>query len=299
MKDRGFVLVNVLILIAALSVVAVGLLQITARATQRMDVAQGAAQAPLIIDAGVAFAASLLAADGVANSIDHKGEAWALRGFLAETALGPVRVTVTDLESRININRPLASDGVEWEAPMRDLLIAEGGSADLAAALTVRYARMRADEPTPDNRDPDTMHQRGDLTHLAALNGLADQGAADAVLSGVVFAALPRDRGVNINTADDRVLAALPRMTPEVLAGLNAARQADPIADDTALAALLQQIAPVPSVMEEILETQSHWFVVETETQINGLTYRGKTILVRQPATGDIRVHFHKIKVTG
>lgn len=295
MKDRGFVLVNVLILIAALSVVAVGLLQITTRATHRLDVAQGAAQAPLVIDAGVAFASRLLKEDALSSATDNRSEAWALSGYVAETALGPVRVTVTDLESRMNINRPLAADGALWEEALRGLLAGSPGGVEIAPALTARFARLRSDAPIPPNRTPESQHQSGDLTHLAAIEGIA----AGVALPDGVLSALPRDRGININTADDAVLAALPGMTPEALAAINTARQAAPIADDAAVTALLQQIAPGTAGLADIFETESHWFVVETETQLNDLTYRGWTVLVRTPDTGEVRTHLHRIMVSG
>jgi len=300
--DRGFVLVNVLILVAALSAVAVGLLQISARATVRLDAGQGAAQAPLVIDAGVAFAVQLLQQDARANRSDHPGGVWAISDHVAETALGPVRISVFDLEARLNVNRPLGADGAGLQAALTDLIVRAGGGADLAAALETRHARIRADAAAVPDRNGDIMYQSGDLTHLAALpgaGGAQGQRALLALRDARLFAALPRARGVNVNTAKDPVLAALPGVTPEVLAALNAARRSAPIADRAALSDVLLAISPEALGLAAFLETQSHWFEVETETRIDGLTYRGRTVLSRRPASEEVRVHLHAIAVSG
>ncbi|SIS95459.1 Type II secretory pathway, component PulK [Roseivivax lentus] len=298
MTDRGFVLVNVLLLVAALSVVAVGLLQLTTRATQRLGVAQTAAQAPLILDAGVAFARQLLEEDGASNEVDHRDESWALTNFVADTENGPVRINVTDLESRMNLNRPLAFDGAAIQTAVTDLIAGTADAPDLAAALIARTLRMRSDQPQAPNRDADITHQVGDFTNLAAVTAI--DGGEDAVtLPEDVFATLPRDRGINVNTASDRVFSALPGVTPEVLTALNAARRAAPLEDAAAISALLQQMAPEANELASLLETRSHWFEVETATELDGLTYIGRTILARKPSTGDVRVHLHVIEVEG
>lgn len=294
MRDRGFVLVNVLILVAALSVVAVGLLQVTARATTRLDAANLAAQAPLVLDAGVAFAARLLAADGLSTSSDDLGESWALTDRVVQTAAGAVRVTVTDLERNLNLNRPLAADGAAFQEVVAGLVEGLGASEDLALALDARYARWRTTEATPPGEDADLMFQDGDLTHLAALT--PGPGGAEALRASGLFAALPRDRGVNVNTADEAVLQALPGMTPEQVAALIAAR---PIRDAAALPGLLQQTAPAAAGLLAQLDTRSHWFEVETQTERDGLTYRGSTILSRDPGSGEVRVHLHQIEIAG
>lgn len=296
MNDRGFVLVNVLILVAALSAVAVGLLQVTTRASERLDVAQGAAQAPLILDAGVAFAAQILRQDGLTNQVDHRDEGWALSGFVTETAYGPVRITVIDLERRVNLNRPLALDGEVMQPVIEDLLQTVDDGAEVASALLARYDQLRSGPQTPSNQDADIVFQKGDMTQLAGLSGVSEtmNGSGLAAL----FSTLPRDRGVNVNTADRQVLSSLPGMTPELLAALSAAV---PIADEAVLSDVVEQTAP--SALElglaDMLETRSHWFEVETATVLNGLSYRGKTVLSRQPGSGDIRVHLHQIEVDG
>lgn len=291
MNDRGFILVNVLILVAALSVVAVGLLQLTTKATERLEVGHSTAQAPLMIDAGVAFARQLLEADAETSKVDHPNESWVLSNYVADTAIGPVRISVTDLESRMNINLPMAFDGRAMEPTLEATILEATNEPGIAAALVERYSRFRSDQPEAPNRNTEIVHQVGDVAHLVEL--------FDPTAARDLFAAIPRDRGININTASDRVLSALPGMTPEVLAALNSARQTAPLLDEAEISNLLQQIAPDAEGLVPFFETQSFWFEVKTETALNGFSYRGRTVLVRDPQTGGMHVHHHMIEVDG
>ena len=83
------------------------------------------------------------------------------------------------------------------------------------------------------------------------------------------------------------------------LLSINAARQSAPVADAQALTTLLQQAAPDAPELIDLLGTQSHWFEIETETEMNGMTYRGRSIVSREQEIGTIRTHLKVVEVEG
>ena len=303
MRDRGFVLVNVLVIIAALSVLAMGLLAIANRAVTRAGAAQDAAQGRLMLDAGVAFAARLLAEDlrgEGKDGPDHRGEAWALTGYAAQTPLGPVTVSVRDLDARFNLNRLMDPEGDlparAWEA----LAVARGATPELAGAVVTRYAPLRPARGNAGDEEGDRMFQTGDLTHpaeMAALAGLADVPDLLAEL-----AALPRARRINVNTATADLLAVLPGFDETRAAAILSARQAEPFEDIDAVAAVLTAQfgdAAAQELPRALLGTTSEWFEVDTAITLGDLTFTGHTILSRDGETGAVRRHAHAVEVGG
>ena len=293
MSERGFVLVNVLVLVAALSVVALGLTRVGARAVERLEAAGAAGRGTLMLDAGAVFAADLVARDG--GGTDHRGEPWALEGYRAETATGPVTLTVTDLESRLNLNL-LARPGAAVDL-LGALALAVGAPPDAAEAIVDRYDALAAAAALADPAT-DAAFRAGDLTHPAAYaTELPALAAPEAQALRAVVWVLPRARGLNVNTADAAILGALPGMDAHRAAAVLAVRRTRPFAD---VGAFWRSAGLDPtSGMGAVLGVTSDWFLVATRADVGGLTFRGETILHRDARTGTVRRFAHAVTVEG
>ena len=297
----GFVLVNVLVIVLALSVLAMQLLGDAGRSQGQIALMRSADQMALDARAGERFAMALLAADRGSPALDHRGEAWALTGYRAELDGGAVTVTVTDLEARVNLNL-LATDDAEAVAEVLARLLRETGAPDGALdALWARFAALRSGGVSLP-RDQLDAFRPGDLSvveELAALPPLASAEAADARKH---LAALPRARGINVNTASGEVLAALTGLDAAGAAALLARRETVPFASVADFAAVVAGLTgdPRPEALpRDLLDVASDWFLVETETERDGLTLRGATVLYRDQSTGEMRIHARQTEVTG
>lgn len=106
-RDRGFVLVNALLLVVVLSLAAVALLSRAEGGRQRLSGAQEAAIISLGLDGFEALVITLLDADrrgpGGAG-VDHPGEDWARTGMRFALPQGEVAGRITDMQSLFNLN---------------------------------------------------------------------------------------------------------------------------------------------------------------------------------------------------
>ena len=218
--DRGAVLVNALVMAAAVAAVAVALLARSERLTTEAGVAQRSAQLALYLDAFDAHARAILARDGATpGAADHGGEAWARD--LPPVALDRGRVTgqISDLQGRFNLN---------WLANPTD-----GGAAEAFVRLTTRIglppaqttaimdwlspegpANLRAWATGPAPRAP----RGGALFAVDQLRDMPGLTAAQYDRLAPLVAVLPADSRLNINTAAPEVLAALlPGIRPALI----------------------------------------------------------------------------------
>ncbi len=296
-REAGFALVNVLVILLALSAVAVQLLQDATRGTENVRMSRTADQLELFSQAGVAFATRLLERDMKAGDSDHRGEAWALDRFRAETADTAVTVTVRDLEARFNLNLLISQAPSAPEAALRALIDATGAAPELAGLLVARHAAFQPGPAAVDRGLADRTYLDGDLTHLGSFAPLVDDRAralADHV------AVLPRGRGVNANTADATVLGAVLGIEAPAAAAMVALRDRSPFETVTDLEAALTAVAgPEAVVPAGLLGVSSNWFEIETEVTLDGLTHRAQTMVYRDQTSDEVVVFRRQADVTG
>jgi general secretion pathway protein K len=289
--QTGFVLVNTLILIAALSLVALKVLQDSERSRRTLAAAQTSAQLEMLGDAGVALAAALLHRDFNANGFDHPDEPWHLDRHRVESDQGSVRVTVRDLQGRLNVNLVTldASGGVA--RALGGFLDAADVPRDSAEAILERFADPPAAGAGLDGRAGSDTFEKGDVVHLAEFASVPQVDRATLGRLRPLLVALPRGRGVNVNTASREVLASILADRPEQVAAALAARDARPFED----IADFREFVGGPdddgtTLPLQALSVQSFWFEVTTEAKIGSDTRRVRTILVRDTVTGETRV---------
>ncbi|WP_425052955.1 type II secretion system minor pseudopilin GspK [Psychromarinibacter sp. S121] len=209
-NDRGMVLLNALIVVLVLASVSAALLTRSGAAMMRAASVQDAEQLDHHLDAAESLVRLLLADTGRNGQIVHTRQDWAAGDHLYRIGDGQVRIRITDLQGRMNVN---------WLAGAEDALV-EGAFAELFRRIDLPLALLDEirDYLAPGGprslpvylRRSFPVQPRGGaastIEDLRLVNGF--DATAFATLSDNA-AALPWDTRVNVNTAPAAVLEAL------------------------------------------------------------------------------------------
>jgi len=229
-RDRGFVLVNALIIVAAMAAAAVFLAARAEDARTRRASMQETYQLRLYLDAFEAFSIRLLDQDLAEGDTDHSGEAWARADLDVPLDRGRVLGGLRDLQAGFNIN---------WLADPSNTRAAEG-FARLAATLGVpaSAAEAIAAHVAPDGPGARTGYAAQNPA-LAPVGGAAVMAVQLTEIPGLsernlrrlapFISVIPAGAGLNVNAAPKPVLAAfLPELSAAQLDRVLAARARAP-----------------------------------------------------------------------
>ena len=253
---RGMILINVLFVVAVAATVV--MLMVTSQdvAVDRTLRLRQASQAGAYARAGELSAVTALRRDAIqAPGADHFRETWAqVQDDDVQIAGGRFSLKVEDAQSRFNLNSELARSPVGHDRLAR-ILGALGLSPDLAVPITT-YVRVA-----------------GPLSSLSDLQIIGMSPADIATLSQMVTA-LPGDTGININTADERLLAVL-FDSPVTARLLMTTRNQRGYVTPNDLAALSASLPPG-------VGSRSDFYVVTTEVTVGETRQRMVSRLVRK-----------------
>lgn len=304
--ERGFVLVNALVIVAAMAAMALLLLSRAETGRSRQAAAQEAVQLRLALDGFEALARQRLGGDR--DAVDHPGEAWAQplhnQPLGAETETGTetevLRLSgqIHDLQGRFNVN--WLSDPQNLRARRGFLLLAQGRGLSLAEAEALA-GRITGEDTgvAPGVSAPPS----GPLGVVQQLRQVAGVDRADLLRLEPFLAALPGDTGLNLNTTTEAVLTALfPEAQRPRITQILQQRQLTPFAD---IDQFLQQFGPAlePALDDlgpderpetllppQLFTTRSDWFEAQIMAQMPpdvgdrpGTMARRVTILQRPP----------------
>jgi general secretion pathway protein K len=295
-QDRGFVLVNALVLVAAMAAVAVFLLSRSETARVRLEQGQSRAQIGYYLDAFDALAITLL--DSVSGPVDHGGEAWAKADFNVPVDRGQIAGQVTDMQGLFNLNWLTDPSNTRAQPAFDQLLLRAGISPQTGAAVTAflrsggpqsRQAYTRLDPPL----DP----VGGAILMFEQLRDIPQLRASDLEKLRRVATALPGESALNINTTSDQILAGFfPELTPTLIARLLSVRDREPFASTA------EFIAAVENALGEGLgddfdasrfSVGSEWFRVDSTAQLNNHTAKRTAVLFRAPFPIGTSVRWH------
>ncbi|WP_299693816.1 type II secretion system minor pseudopilin GspK [uncultured Tateyamaria sp.] len=226
--QAGFVLVNALVLVAAMAAAAVFVLAQAETGRAQLAASQDADQLAAYLDAFESHAMVALTRDSI--NVDHPSDLWA--GAATPFALdrGTVTGHVTDAAGRFNINwlaNPADTAAHAAFARLaRDIGLRQGITKDLLDALSFAPA-------APDGYrrlDPPLRPPGGALTLQRQLDDIPALTPEDRARLIPYIAILPGDSQLNINTAPVAVVASFfPDAATSDIAGALAARQVAPI----------------------------------------------------------------------
>ncbi len=294
---RGFILVNALLLVAALAAVAVFLLARAEGARARRAEASQAAQLVLYLDSFEALGLTLLHADQNRGPIDHLGEAWAQADYNVEVDRGRVAGSFTDLQGLFNVNWLSNPDDIAAREAFDRLILRLGLPPQSADAIT-RFvspdgpgnaqAFARAQPPIKPVGGPVIF-----VDQLRAVPGLRDRDFATLL---PYLAALPGDKALNVNTVPAVVIQSLlPAANPAALDQLLQVRLRDPfISVDDFMLRLGAALGPaaIADIDDTRFGVASDWFRADIAAQLGDRVARRRTVFERLPLPHGTRVAY-------
>lgn len=294
-QSRGFVLLNALVLVSALAAVGVVLLARASDGQARRIAAQDRAQALLYLDGFEALARTLLDRD--VRAVDHTGETWARPHHDLPLDRGLVQGQLVDLQGRFNIN--WVANPEDEAARAAFLRLAGGlGWPEAKAQALIAFLTPGGASPGPrqGQRIPAVAPPGGPVVlveQLLLMPGLRPQ---EFLQLAPHITALPGDSTLNLNTASDRVIAALlPGVSRGAVDQLIQSRRQQPF---TSLEEALNQVGRVAGfevvadIDPQLLGVSSDWFEAEMAATIDGAEWRRRTVFQRQALPLGTRVAY-------
>jgi len=290
--QRGFVLVNALVLVGALAAAAMVLLVRAEMSVQRHSVWQSAAQIEAYLDAVDTLAMSLLEADAPGGA-DHMQEVWAEPIRTVELDRGDVTGRIQDLQGRFNVNWLSVPEDLASQEAFDRLLVARG--LTLASGAAIR-AFLTPGQPANlaayAGASPATLPRGGPIRNARQLLTIPQLSPELFARLAPVIAALPSDTRLNVNTAPSEVLDAwLPGVDGALARQLVDRRRREPYTSVEDF--VLDLPADVAAALDEArLVTSSDWFVVQATARLDGRSMSRQTVLVRQPLPVGVSVDY-------
>ena len=290
--SRGFVLVNALIIVAALSVVSVWLLSRAETGRARAAAVQEAVQLELYLDAYENLALKLL--DDDLPTVDDLSEAWAREDHELALDRGRIAGRIEDLNSRFNVNW-LANPEAERARAAFDRLALTLGLQPKTTEIIVAAITGTEEPDRDDRRRYVEIPPRGPVV---LVEQLAIPPSELAILRPYL-AALPADSRLNVNTASEAVLSSLllPDGNPSALTAVLARREQDPYEsvsefNEAVMARLGDDFEEQLAGLR--LSVNSDWFVATAVAELGGYLATRRAIVRRNPLPAGAMVAYRE-----
>lgn len=297
-RDRGFVLVNALIIVAALAGAAVFLLARADAGRVRLQTEQSAGQLGYYLDAFEALSVTLLNQDMQGGDVDHPGEDWAKADYNVPLDRGQVSGVITDMQGLFNLN--WLTDPTNLSAPEAfDLLLARNG----ISPSTGDAIRAFMQPGGPRNRQiyaasrPALDPVGGALFSIEQLADIPNLAPDDLAKLKQVATVLPGDSKININMIPADILAGfVPQVRPAALSAVLITRTRVPFTSVDAFMEALNTAAG-QDLSEDVdasrFSVASDWFGVRISAELQGQTASRTSVLRRFTAPTGTVIYWH------
>ncbi len=284
-KQSGFVLLNALIMVAAMSAAIVFVIARTETARALQEIDQTTVQKRLYLDAYDALALQLISEDLQFGETDHADDNWAQANLTVDLDRGEVSGSIVDLQSKFNVNWLVLADTYDAEAAFRDIASRANLAPSVVEAI-IGYVRAGgADQAGAYSSKAIPIAPRaGPLVSVWQLREAAGMTDDEFTKLRKYVSVYPVEQPLNINTAPREVIEAMVLGSPRGLGALLASRGSSPM---TSLAPFHDLLAQVYSGNKELADAQlkfalgSNTFLVESAAQLNGRLMRRETIIQR------------------
>lgn len=291
-RTGGFVLVNALVIVAALAMLATLLLMRAEGGRARLEAGLQAGQLALALDAFDALALTRLARETAPTGLTAP----------LPLARGEVSGQITDLQGRFNINW-LSDPGNLVAAAAFERLVGQMALPPQTASVIRSFVQPGGPGRSPQERarwlrlDPPLDPVGGPVLSADQLVGIPGLPPRSYDRLRPLITALPGGSRLNVNSAPPEILTAfLPHLPPAALARLIAARAQQPFASVEAflIAARLQealaeddegssQTGQDPArLTPDHLSVSSAWFRVDSLARLDQMSARRTGVLFRQ-----------------
>jgi general secretion pathway protein K len=285
----GFILINALVLVAALAAAAVFMLARAEAVRLRSAAALEGAQLGLYLDAFEALALELLERDAAGGTpIDHSGESWARDLPPVPLDRGAVSGRISDLQGRFNLNRLAnpedAFSRASFERLAQRLGLSPQRVEEIVAFITPGGA---GNENAFARASPPMVPVGGALLMREQLGLIPTLSERDLARLSPHVTVLPVAATLNVNTATPEVLASLfDSANAAGLAALVQEAKRQPFASPEAFVEELIKIVP-PTELQELpdgfLGIGSTWFEAEIAAELDGRVVRRRAVINRLP----------------
>ena len=287
-SERGFVLLNALLLVAAFAAAAVYVLGRAEAARLRQAEQQGAGQLQLYLDGFEVLAMQLLRRDQQGGAVDVTSDIWATAIEGVEVDRGQVSGQISDLQGRFNVNWLANTQDLGAEAGFTRLVARLGLPSQLAAEITafVRPGGPR-DVASYGRLNPPVRPQGGPVLLLEQLQHIPALRPRHYARLKPYLAALPSDSLLNLNTVSPEVLTSLlPGANTAALEQVLLSRRQRPfisVEDFVLRSGAAFSLAPLPEEEELRFAVGSDWFHTSIAGQLEDRTLTRQTIIYRRP----------------
>ena len=276
--DRGFVLVNALIVIAAVSTLAIGVLRDSEAGIERTGALRAGDRAARALD-GAALLVRLRMDDDDAE-VDTLADGWLFEAETWPVEGAILALDTRDLQGLFNLNWLLRQDLPGIDAAFEALALAAGVPGDASAAILSRYAALRgpsgpASPPAGSDFAPDEIALAAELL---ALDGV-EPAALEALAPVVAF--LPAESALNLNTAPKEVVLALTGASETAWSGFAAVRDRPFDAGAEALAALEAALDGEAPIVAALAGVATSWVELRARAAVEGERW-GATFVFRR-----------------
>ncbi|MEO1362289.1 MAG: type II secretion system minor pseudopilin GspK [Pseudomonadota bacterium] len=226
-RQAGFVLVNALVLVAAMAAAVVVVLGQAETGRAHRAASQGADQLAAYLDAFESHAMVTLTRDSV--GVDHPSDIWAASASPFALDRGTVTGRISDATGRFNVNWLANPSDTDAAAAFARLARATGMRQGLTQTLREALALNPDAGDGYRQLDPPLRPAGGALTLLRQLDDIPALSQRDRALLARYITVLPGDSLLNINTAPIPVVASFfPDASASDIASVLAAREVAP-----------------------------------------------------------------------
>lgn len=284
-RERGFILVNALLIVAALAAAAALLLGRAENGRVRLSAVREVTQTGLYLDGFDALAITLLDRDAQAGEVDHLNEDWASASYVVDVDRGRVAGQIYDQQGLFNLNWLLSDDIPEAADGLRRLARQIGLPQQRVAAIQAFVTGEGDDLAAAYARQPVPLHPRKEpLSLTEELRQVAGLSTGEFQRLRPLITALPPETPLNLNTAPIQVLTSLlPEGNGRVAGALVSARKTDPFTDLEAALAFIDLETDLDSdhLNPLLFGVESRWFLVETAASLGQTTLHRRTVMQR------------------
>lgn len=296
-SDAGFVLVNALILVAAMAAIAALLLSKAEGGRARLHASQTADQLALYLDGFETLAITALDQDRANGAIDHASDAWAGTEYSVAVDRGKIVGEIKDMQGLFNINWLTNSDNAAISEAFDRLLAL--ASVSLQTGRAIRgFLRNGGPEQRQayTSQTPALDPVGGPILMFDQLRQIPTLSHEELDRLSTVATALPGDSVLNINTAPRPVLRSLlPGLSASALNTLLAQRSRDPFGSVEEFTLQIEVL--LGASLEEVLPTTrfsvgSEWFQIDASAALGPHFATRRSVLFRQPLPAGISTHW-------
>lgn len=304
-KQQGIALLTVLLVLGLAAFLARDMILVGRADSQRQIAIRDSLQAGYYVRGGEAYARALLRQDKLADldaerTMDGKTEAWFHESLNFSLDDGEMLIRIEDLQGRFNLNNVLTADGKVDATVFAQLqrLLTRQGLSDAAAQGILDWidpglgqgAAGNEDSPlraaNPPRLSPNTL-----LVDVFELQGLDVLSREQFKQIEPFLTSLPSGTSINVNTARAEVLGALPAQGGSQGFSRLVARQR--LKSWEQLGAALRENGVGNAVqLTPYLTTQSEYFQIEVVALYRDRSARWRSVIHRDPETGDISVMY-------